>query len=160
MNDDYDALFDAYDRGQIGRAEVIRTLRGYDPREEAQPHESHPGVLVGVNLHHDNIVVSDLERTEQFYRRLFSLAPKRPVPGRPDILDLADGVSFLSVPQRQPAGVIDHFCIGVRDFEPNRVADLLTANGFTDGLTVGEDNVYVSDPDGVRVQISSPTWRG
>jgi catechol 2,3-dioxygenase-like lactoylglutathione lyase family enzyme len=117
-------------------------------------------VLVGVNLHHVNIVVSDLERTEQFSRRLFSLAPKRPVPGRPDILDLADGVSFLSVPQRQPAGIIDHFCIGVRDFEPNRVADLLTANGFTDGLTVGEDNVYVSDPDGVRVQISSPTWRG
>lgn len=159
MNDVIDALFDAYDRGEVSRAEVVAAVRAQ--LLVTQPSKTPPeGVLIGVNLHHINLNVADLDRTETFYRKLFSLPPKRPVPGRPDILDFGDGVSFLSVPERQPYGVIDHFCVGVRDFEPQRVAETLTANGFTDGLTVGDDFVYVTDPDGFRVQISSPVWRG
>lgn len=82
------------------------------------------------------------------------------MPGRPDTLDLGDGVSFLSIPERSMAGVIDHYCVGVKDFDATTVAAKLTAAGFTDGLTVGPDFVYITDPDGVRVQLSDPVWRG
>lgn len=58
------------------------------------------------------------------------------------------------------AGVIDHYCVGVKDFDATTVAAKLTAAGFTDGLTVGPDFVYITDPDGVRVQLSDPVWRG
>lgn len=155
-----DVLFDAYDRGEVGRDEMVATLLAQQHLEVVPAPPSHPGVLVGVNLNHINIVVSDVARTETFYRTLFSLPPKRPVPGRPDTLDLGDGVSFLSIPERAGAGVIDHYCVGVKDFEASTVAAKLTAAGFTEGLTVGEDFVYVTDPDGVRVQISAPNWRG
>jgi len=161
MNDVIDALFDGYDRGEVSRAELVRTILANKTVGVAAPQEKHPGVLVGVNLHHVNILVSDLNQTEAFYRKLFSLAPKRPVPNRPYILDLGDGVSFLSIPERaNNAGTIDHFCVGVRDFDAVKVAETLAANGFTDGLVAGDDFVYVTDPDGVRVQISSPVWRG
>ena len=40
-------------------------------------------------------------RSVAFYRPLFSLAPKREVPGRHFALDLADGLSFLSLPRRE-----------------------------------------------------------
>jgi catechol 2,3-dioxygenase-like lactoylglutathione lyase family enzyme len=160
MNDVIEAMFDAYDRGEVSRAEVVIAVKGQQPVSHTPDADRHAGVLTGVNLHHINLNVADLDRTEAFYRRLFSLPPKRAVPGRPDILDLGDGVSFLSVPEREPYGVIDHFCVGVRDFEPQRVGEMLAREGFTDGLTVGEDFVYVTDPDGFRVQISAPTWRG
>lgn len=160
MNETIDALFDAYDRGDIGREQLVTAVREQPSATPVDRKVREPGVLTGINLHHINLNVADLDRTEAFYRRLFSLPPRRAVPGRPDILDFGDGVSFLSVPQREPYGVIDHFCVGVRDFEPQRVGEMLARDGFTDGLRVGDDFVYVTDPDGFRVQISDPLWRG
>lgn len=160
MNEIVDAVFDAYDRGEIGREQLVTAVRQHQSATPVAKDMRAPGVLTGINLHHINLNVADLDRTEAFYRSLFSLPPRRAVPGRPDILDLGDGVSFLSVPEREPYGVIDHFCVGVRDFESQRVGEKLTQNGFTDGLTVGDDFVYVTDPDGFRVQISDPMWRG
>ena len=102
-----EALLDTYERGTVSRREVSR-----DGRER----QSQSGVLRGVNINHVNLQVSNLDRSVEFYRELFSLPPKREIPGRPYALDLADGLSFLSVPQREPTGVIDHFCVAVEDF--------------------------------------------
>ena len=82
------------------------------------------------------------------------------MPGRPYALDLADGLSFLSVPQREPSGDIDRFCVGVEDFEPERVASAIREAGLDNDLRVGRDSVSVRDPDGISVQISWPDWRG
>ena len=79
---------------------------------------------------------------------------------RPYALDLADGLSFLSVPQREPSGDIDHFCVGVEDLEPDRVATAIREAGLDNDLRVGSDNVSVRDPDGIKVQISWPYWGG
>lgn len=82
------------------------------------------------------------------------------MPGRPDALDLADGLSFLSVPRHEPGGDIDRFCVGVEDFEPERVASAIRGAGPENDLRVGRDSVYVRDPDGIGVRISRPDWGG
>jgi catechol 2,3-dioxygenase-like lactoylglutathione lyase family enzyme len=117
-------------------------------------------VLRGININHVNLQNSNLDRSVDFYRELFSLPPKREVPGRPDALDLADGLSFLSVPQREPSGDINHFCVGVEDFEADRVATAIRGAGLDRDLSVSSDSVSVSDPEGIRVQISWPDWGG
>ena len=165
-----EALLDDYERGTVSRREFVRALAlvvvpgglascqgvSREPRES----QSQSGVLRGVNINHVNLQVSNLEQSVEFYRELFSLPPKREVPGRPYALDLADGLSFLSVPQREPTGVIDHFCVGVEGFEPERVVTALREAGLDRDLRVAHDNVSVSDPNGIRVQISWPDWRG
>ncbi len=165
-----EALLERYERGTVSRRELVKTLamvavpgglasgkavtlrRSESPRQE--------GVLRGININHVNLQNSDLDRSVDFYRELFSLPPKREVPGRPYALDLADGLSFLSVPEREPSGDIDHFCVGVEDFEPDRVAAAIREAGLDNDLSVGSDNVSVSDPEGIRVQVSWPDWGG
>ena len=165
-----EALLDNYERGTVSRRELVKALAlvgvpgGLSSRREVsrdgRERQSQSGVLRGVNINHVNLQVSNLDRSVEFYRELFSLPPKREIPGRPHALDLADGLSFLSVPQREPTGVIDHFCVGVEDFEPERVANALRGAGLDRNLRVAQDNVSVSDPDDIRVQISWPEWRG
>lgn len=151
-------LLERYESGAVTRKEVVTVLAmALVPRRSRQ---AQSGILRGININHVNLQVSDLDRSVEFYRRLFSLPPRREVPGRPFALDLADGLSFLSLPVREPTGVIDHFCVGVEDFEPERVGRALREAGFDRDLQVAADFVYVSDPDGIRVQISGPDWDG
>ncbi len=165
-----EALLSDYERGAINRRELVKALAlgvlpaglasrpGVSRRRPESPQQA--GVLRGININHVNLQNSDLDRSVDFYRELFSLPPKREVPGRPYALDLADGLSFLSVPQREPSGDIDHFCVGVEDFEPDRVAAAIREAGLDNDLRVGSDNVSVRDPEGIRVQISWPDWDG
>ena len=163
-----EALLNDYERGTLSRRELVKALAvgalpaGLVRRRSASRREStkQDGVLRGININHVNLQNSDLDRSVDFYRELFSLPPKREVPGRPYALDLADGLSFLSVPQREPSGDIDHFCVGVEDFEPDRVASAIREAGLDNDLRVGSDNVSVRDPEGIRVQISWPDWGG
>ena len=165
-----EALLNDYEQGTVSRRELVKALAlGIVPvgllsgrGVSRQPHKSpkQDGVLRGININHVNLQNSDLDRSVDFYRELFSLPPKREVPGRPYALDLADGLSFLSVPQREPSGDIDHFCVGVEDFEPNRVATAIREAGLDNDIRVGSDNVSVRDPEGIRVQISWPDWGG
>ncbi len=163
-----EALLNDYERGTLSRRELVKALAlgalpaGLVSRRSASRREStkQDGVLRGININHVNLQNSDLDRSVDFYRELFSLPPKREVPGRPYALDLADGLSFLSVPQREPSGDIDHFCVGVEDFEPQRVASAIREAGLDNDLRVGSDNVSLRDPEGIRVQISWPDWGG
>ena len=165
-----EALLNDYERGTVSRREVVKVLAlgivpaGLSSRRGASRHRrespKQDGVLRGININHVNLQNSDLDRSVDFYRELFSLPPRREVPGRPYALDLADGLSFLSVPQREPSGDIDHFCVGVEDFEPDRVATAIREAGLDRDLRVGSDNVSVRDPEGIRVQISWPDWDG
>ena len=160
MLDIIEGLLDRYERGAVTRRELVGALSMAIVPRPRRERRQQTGVLRGININHVNLQVSDLDRSVDFYGRLFSLPPRREVPGRPFALDLADGSSFLSVPQREPAGVIDHFCVGVADFEPERVGRALQAAGMDRELQVGSDFVEVSDPDGIRVQISTPEWNG
>ncbi len=165
-----EALLRDYERGSMSRRELVKALTfGMVPvgmvngRRPSGPNRAVPrqeGVLRGININHVNLQNSDLDRSVDFYRQLFSLPPEREVPGRPYALDLADGLSLLSVPQREPAGDIDHFCVGVEDFEPDRVATAIREAGLDNDLRVGSDNVSLRDPEGIRVQISWPDWDG
>ena len=165
-----EALLNDYERGTVSRRELVKALalgivpagltsrRGAFRQRRESPRQD--GVLRGININHVNLQNSDLDRSVDFYRELFSLPPKREVPGSPYALDLADGLSWLSVPQREPSGDIDHFCVGVEDFEPNRVATAIREAGLDRDLSGGSDVVSVRDPEGIRVQISRPGWDG
>ena len=163
-----EALLSDYERGTLSRRDLVKALAlgavpaGLAGRRSASVQEGtrQDGVLRGININHVNLQNSDLDRAVDFYRELFSLPPRREVPGRPYALDLADGLSFLSVPQREPSGDIDHFCVGVEDFEPERVASAIRGAGPENDLRVGRDSVSVRDPDGISVQISRPDWGG
>jgi catechol 2,3-dioxygenase-like lactoylglutathione lyase family enzyme len=157
MIDRIDALVGSYERGRIGRRQLLQALAALAAPVAAAAQGAPPSVARGRNLHHINLQVSDLARSEAFYRRLFGLGPTRVVQG-PDNhgFDLPGG-GIVILQRSDSPGRIDHFCVGVDGFDAGRMRDAAATAGLAAQGTAG-DNFFVRDPDGIRVQVSAPDW--
>jgi catechol 2,3-dioxygenase-like lactoylglutathione lyase family enzyme len=157
MIDSIDALLTAYDRGTVTRRQLLQALAITVGRPSAPPQTS-GGVMKPRLLHHVNVQVSDVARSEAFYRKLFDLPASRRVQG-PDNhgLDLAaSGLIILQKSERP--GRIDHFCVGVSDFDADRLRTGAKAAGIEGIQGNAADNFMATDPDGLRVQVSAVDW--
>jgi catechol 2,3-dioxygenase-like lactoylglutathione lyase family enzyme len=149
-------LVSRYERGGLSRRELIQGLAslvavaatsGAAAAAAAEPQRS----LIPSGIDHVSVRVSDLERSAAFYQSLFGLRPlSEDKPHK--ILRLGDKRVIVSLRQDTPHGQIDHFGVGVPDFDKAEVTKLLEARG----LKPQEDweyGFYVRDPDGVPVQM-------
>jgi catechol 2,3-dioxygenase-like lactoylglutathione lyase family enzyme len=125
------------------------------PSETGAAAEPSSAELRPSGIDHVSVRVSDLERSATFYQSLFGLHPlSEDKPHR--ILRLGDQRVIISLRQDAPHGTIDHFGVGIRGFDEQRVAALLRQRG----LQPQEDweyGFYVRDPDGVPVQMVKST---
>jgi catechol 2,3-dioxygenase-like lactoylglutathione lyase family enzyme len=108
---------------------------------------------------HVSLAVGDMDHAMMFYRRLFgnevlkdSKTPRR---------YLRLGPCYMSIAPA-PAGEgkrIDHFAIGIANFNAAAMKTALTGAGFQ--VQGGGDSLFVTDPDGTRVQIvADQSWKG
>lgn len=121
------------------------------------------GMVEPVSLDHINIRVSNVARTGAFYMALFDTpvlrsAALRAQPSSPPsegfFLKFGDG--YLAISQAfAPAGPdLDHYSVGLRDYDPARVAaKLRDRNMAAEARSV---DVWASDPDGARIQLRTP----
>ena len=157
---DIDALVGSYERGTLTRRQLLYALSMLATPVAAQAQTASGTVMKGRNLHHVNVRVSDIGRSEAFYRNLFGFSPSRRVQG-PDNhgFDLPGGGLIILQKSDQP-GRIDHFCIGVDNFDAERLRSRVKNAGIEGVQGNASDNFSVSDPDGLRVQVSAPDWPG
>jgi catechol 2,3-dioxygenase-like lactoylglutathione lyase family enzyme len=109
-----------------------------------------PG-LKGVNIDHISIQVTDLPRAIAFYEKIFGL--KVLSEDKPnEISRLGSGRVIVSLHHKSPTGIVDHFAIGVENFNKEQVTAQLKALGVTadDNLDAG---FHIKDPEGMSVQI-------
>jgi catechol 2,3-dioxygenase-like lactoylglutathione lyase family enzyme len=153
-----DVLLSSYERGTLSRRQLLCALAVMTVPVAADSAQTSAGLTKGRNLHHVNVRVADLARSEAFYRKLFGFGPSRRVQG-PDNhgFDLPGG-GLIILQKSDDAGRIDHFCIGVDGFDADRMRAAVKRAGI--GTIQGDaaDNFSVIDPNGVRVQISAPSW--
>jgi len=126
-----------------------------NPRAELLPKSTTPidPMFGPLSLNHIALRIANLERTTSFYERLFGPAqrqPDRPLAGfRTQSGQVVgwgtDGVS--------PIGV-DHFCVSIEEYEPDRVSESLKKNGISSQRLYRPDQVFVRDPDGILVQLA------
>ena len=157
---DIDVLVSSYERGTLTRRQLLCALAMMATTAAVEAQTASGGLMRGWNLHHVNVRVSDIARSEAFYRKLFGFSPTRRVQG-PDNhgFDLPGGGLIILQKSDQP-GRIDHFCIGVDQFDAERLRTAVR-NASIEGVQGNaSDNFSVSDPDGLRVQISSSDWPG
>lgn len=160
MMKDIDALVSSYECGTLTRRQLLYALAIMAAPVAGKAQLTAGGLTKGRNLHHVNVRVSDIARSEAFYRKLFGFSPTRRVQG-PDNhgFDLAGGGLIILQKSDQP-GHIDHFCIGVDDFDAERLRAGVKSAGIEGVQGNASDNFSVSDPDGLRVQVSAFDWRG
>jgi catechol 2,3-dioxygenase-like lactoylglutathione lyase family enzyme len=159
MIEDIDVLVTSYERGTLTRRQLLQALAVMATPVAALAQTGSASLMKGRNLHHVNVHVSDVVRSEAFYRRLFGFSPTRRVQG-PDNhgFDLPGGGLIILQKSDQP-GRLDHFCVGVDDFDAERLRATVRGAGIQGVQGTASDNFVVSDPDGLRVQVSAFDWR-
>ena len=153
-----DGLVSAYEHGTLTRRQLLEALAVIAAPAIGVAQTDGGAVAKGRMLHHLNLQVSDVGRSEAFYRKLFGCGPSRRVQG-PDNhgLDLA-GSGLIILQKSDTPGRIDHFCVGVDRFDADRMRAAAKAAGFERVQGTAGDNFFVTDPDGVRVQLSAVDW--
>lgn len=109
-------------------------------------------VLRPVGIDHVSVMVSDLERSAAFYKKLFGVETQR----REDRLFFKAGSGSVVV-RRAPKGErlgIDHFCVAVAKVDFGIVAGRLKALGSELKRWNETDPPYFTDADGVQVQVT------
>ena len=162
MTDSFDVLLRQYEDGKLSRRHLLGAMATLALPASTR---AQSGSVRARSLHHVNVGVSDLDRSEDFYRTILGLPTRRYIVGDAYALDFPDGglISLCPVADGNcsltagsaEAGTMDHFGVGIEDFDTERVAGELEAAGVETVRRAGS-NVLVADPDGLVVQLSSP----
>jgi len=159
MSQAIDSLLTHYENGRMGRRELVGLLTALTAAPLSS--SAQPAALEVATLNHASLIVSDLDRSVAFYQRVFGLAVKSRQTGG---VNLAVGDAFLGIYQGGPNATphINHFCFGLRNFDPARTVAALEAASLAaesrerDGVT----QVYCADPDNLRVQLQDVSFCG
>jgi glutathione S-transferase fosA2 len=154
-----ESLLNGYERGRLSRRDLVLSLTALAATPCAA--QAQRDALKAQTLNHVSLIVSDLDRSVDFYQRLFGLPVKSRQTGG---VNLAVGDSFVGVYQGRPGGEaeINHFCFGLPNFDPDRTVAALAAAGVPGESRVrdGVPQVYCADPDGLRVQLQDASFCG
>jgi catechol 2,3-dioxygenase-like lactoylglutathione lyase family enzyme len=107
-----------------------------------------PTSFAGTSLDHASIHTSNMERSADFYSRVFGCVASKP----DQTVHLSIGKSHISLNNGKPPGQVDHFAVGFNPFNPDEVIRELMAHRV---MTVngGGFGLHVVDPDGYPVQL-------
>lgn len=159
MIQNIEALVAAYDKGTLNRRQLLQALAVIASPAGVSAAQTLTGsAMKGRLLHHVNVQVSNVARSEAFYRTLLGLPASRVVQG-PDNhgLDLP-GSGIIILQRSDTPGRIDHFCVGVENWDADRLRAAAKAAGIERVQGTARDNLFVVDPDGLRVQVSAVDW--
>ncbi len=117
-------------------------------------------------MNHVSLSVSDVKRSADFYSRVLGMEIiSRPANGG---LNLGLGSeSFLGLYELGDPGRMHHLCIGVDNYNPDRLAERLSDHGIYASVnrdltnrTSGGDQLYFTDPDDILVQLAQHGYLG
>lgn len=161
-------LIDGFVGGRLSRRQLIASVAALVTGAEAaaaQTASPTTAVARGKTLNHVSLAVTDVEKAAAFYSKILDLqVVSRPGNGG---INLGLGTSFLGVYKLANPGTVNHCCIGVDDYDPERIAAKLQEQGIRATVdrnpanrTSGGDQLYFVDPDGTRVQLSANGYQG
>ncbi len=161
MTNGVDKLLTAYEKGKLTRRQLLSALvlSGMSTSASAQQPVSPLQGRASI-FHHVNIFVSNLPRSAAFYQKLglpSTLRPIYPAPGGAAYALNFNNGSFLSLIQtsdRRRVGTIDHFSIGIDNFDFKRDTAAIRAAGIDPIEVERIDLLHMTDPDGIGVQMA------
>ena len=144
-------LVSRYEGGQMTRRDLVRALSALVVASSATP-KAQPSRIPVRALDHVTLMVSDIDRTVEFYQRVFEM----PVMSRlGPTVNLAAGSSCLGFqPADRQDSRIGHYCLGVEGLDHERILTRLADHGVR-GTVVDEETplLFFTDPDGILVQL-------
>jgi catechol 2,3-dioxygenase-like lactoylglutathione lyase family enzyme len=163
-----ESLVDAFESHRLSRRELVASLTALVATASSPAAAQSPAVeqvAQGKTLNHASLAVTDVAAAADFYSKLLGLkVVSRPGNGGIN-LGLSDG--FLGLYKLNNPGTVNHICIGVDDFDPERIAAKMKAIGINATIdrnpanrTSGGDQLYFNGPDNCRVQLGANGYQG
>ena len=141
-------MLETYEKGKLSRRELIQGLALL----AAGSSTAAAAGFQGNSINHVSLQVSDLQRSTDFYQRVFGCTVNK----REGNNQLMFGKNFLVLRPGTPAAKVDHLAIGVDNFNKDSVTADLKSRGVTPiDQQGGGFGFHVLDPDGFPVQISA-----
>jgi catechol 2,3-dioxygenase-like lactoylglutathione lyase family enzyme len=149
-------LVGRFERGGLSRRQLIQGLSALVAAAGTPSAGAQTAGLQATAINHTSVLVTDLQRSTDFYQRVFGLKSVSEDKAN-KILRLGTGGSgvastLVSLRQQNPAGTIDHFAISVAGFNRDSATQVLKQHALTPADNV-EFGFHVKDPDGAVVQI-------
>jgi catechol 2,3-dioxygenase-like lactoylglutathione lyase family enzyme len=159
MNDNFDRLLSQYERGQLTRRQLLVALAAVAAAPAStQAAESPIGTVKQLN--HVSIFVPDVKKSVRFYQDLLGMPVlTEQSPG----INLSAGAGFVGIyPAQSASGSINHFCLGMENFDADATLKRLTDRGVKANIRLRGDTkeLYFTDPDNVRVQLQDVKYKG
>ncbi len=145
-------LVSRFEKGSLSRRELVQGLTmlaasGTTAAAAAQQEID----FKTANIDHVSIQVADLQRSVEFYQKMFGftvISEDKPL----GIIRLGIDRSLVSLNHQSPARIVDHFAIGVPRFTKEAAARYVMQRGSTP-LDDPYAGLHVKDPDGINVQV-------
>lgn len=161
-------LVEKFEQKKMTRRELVASLiaattLAVAPSLKAQ---SATPVAIGKSMNHVSLSVTNVQRSADFYNRVLGMEIiSRPANGG---LNMGLGAeSFLGLYNLANPGGMHHLCIGVDDYNADVLAEKLVDHGIAVDVnrdpanrTSGGDQLYFSDPDGIRIQLAQHGYLG
>src|SRR5258706_16332063 len=145
-------LVSQFERVSLSRRERVRGLAFLAASGTAAVAAQAEVDFKTADIDHVSIQVADLQRSVDFYQKMFGfsvVSEDKPL----GIIRLGTTRTLVSLNHQSPAGIVDHFSIGVPRFPKEAAARYVTQPGARP-LDDPYAGLHVKDPDGVNVQIS------
>ena len=167
MHHEMERLVGLYDRGGLSRRQLLQGLFALSIGPSVASHFGSDLEDVGQaaplfrtrTLNHVTLYASSVARSKAFYQRLTGL----PIQAEDkDSCEFRFEGGFLGIyatdAGQQPG--FNHFCFGIDAYNPQATFNALkTAIPEAKPALENQDQVYVQDPDGVRVQFADVSYK-
>jgi catechol 2,3-dioxygenase-like lactoylglutathione lyase family enzyme len=148
MENTISRLLEAYENRKMSRRELVQGLALL----AACSGTASAAGFQGNSINHISLYVSNLQRSTDFYQRVFGCSVNK----REGNNQLMFGKNFLVLRPGNPPGKVDHFAIGVDNFNKDSLTVDLKARGANPiDQQGGGAGFHIVDPDGYPVQISA-----
>jgi metallothiol transferase len=172
MTEIVEHLLTTYEHGRISRRDLVVSLAAAMLPSQAAA-QSAPVPIAVKSLNHCSISVSDVDRSVDFYQKLFGMrvisregTAGNPIAGGGGglVVNLAPGPGpeFIGIYRGAEQPSIGHFCLGVQNFDAERVLKTLKDQKVNARMrTRGESKeIFLTDPDNISVQLTDTTYCG
>ncbi len=144
-------LVESFDRGTLSRRHLIQGLTAIAAAGSALPAAAQQAPFKSSRVDHISVQTTNLTRSVEFYTKVFGLKVLNEDKAN-KIARMGVTKIIVSLHEKTPVGIVDHFAIAIDDFDKEKVTAELAKLGFK-----AEENLdygfFVRDPEGVPVQI-------
>jgi len=153
MEQEVSRLVGEFEDGRLSRRGLIKGLAAIAAAGGATRASAQATPFESTAIDHISVQVEDLAPSIEFYQTIFGLSVINQDEANKIVrMGPMGGRIIVSLHEKGPTGIVDHYAIAIRDFDQQQVTAALAGHGLEaqNNLDYG---FYVRDPAGIPVQI-------